>query len=401
MRPADRGLADLPLRGQLLHDRDAVHPVRHRGRLPVPGGRDPRGGELGLRPGRDRDLRRPAAGRARLRVATGSARLEIRREKLRALSPLEEPRSPAELRVRQLRARDLLRGDLEGAALERHVDRVGVDDHARQGDALGARQLDLPGHLRARLLRDRDDVDRQPALRHRAVRRREHARLAPAGRHADPLGPGGDQDGPGHPPPLRPDAGAEVGDRDGRLLVLGRHVRELRRGPGGGQVHAGRHPRPRLPAAPGGAPVRVQQAAADDPRQPRSRLAAPLQRDRHRGVGPARDRHGVQGGGRGVRRRPGAVGRPPRRAGRGKRLMPDAPGLELIAQDLNQTAAGLGARHLPRARAGVPDRRPGANPRPCSAGCATPRARSTASWPASTASTTCRPSRASASSTSC
>ncbi len=47
--------------------------------------------------------------------------MEIKREKLRALSPLEEPRSPTELRVRQLRARDLLRGDLEGAALERHV----------------------------------------------------------------------------------------------------------------------------------------------------------------------------------------------------------------------------------------------------------------------------------------
>ena len=47
--------------------------------------------------------------------------MEIKREKLRALSPLEEPRSPTELRVRQLRARDLLRGDLEGPALERHV----------------------------------------------------------------------------------------------------------------------------------------------------------------------------------------------------------------------------------------------------------------------------------------
>jgi NADH-quinone oxidoreductase subunit B len=47
--------------------------------------------------------------------------LEVRREKLRALSPLEEPRSPTDLRVRQLRARDLLRGDLEGPDLERHV----------------------------------------------------------------------------------------------------------------------------------------------------------------------------------------------------------------------------------------------------------------------------------------
>jgi NADH-quinone oxidoreductase subunit B len=47
--------------------------------------------------------------------------MEVRREKLRALSPLDQPRSREELRVRQLRARDLLRGDLEGAELERHV----------------------------------------------------------------------------------------------------------------------------------------------------------------------------------------------------------------------------------------------------------------------------------------
>jgi NADH-quinone oxidoreductase subunit B len=48
--------------------------------------------------------------------------LEIRREKLRALSPLDEPTAPSELRVRQLRARDLLRGDLEGPELEQHVE---------------------------------------------------------------------------------------------------------------------------------------------------------------------------------------------------------------------------------------------------------------------------------------
>jgi NADH-quinone oxidoreductase subunit B len=48
--------------------------------------------------------------------------LEIRREKLRALAPLEEPSPRENLRVRQLRARDLLRGDLEGPDLERHVE---------------------------------------------------------------------------------------------------------------------------------------------------------------------------------------------------------------------------------------------------------------------------------------
>ena len=45
----------------------------------------------------------------------------MKREKLRALSPLTEPGSPAHLRVRQLRARDLLRGDLDDTELEEHV----------------------------------------------------------------------------------------------------------------------------------------------------------------------------------------------------------------------------------------------------------------------------------------
>jgi NADH-quinone oxidoreductase subunit B len=48
--------------------------------------------------------------------------LEVRREKLRGLAPLDEPRTSEELRARQLRARDLLRGDLDGPELERHVE---------------------------------------------------------------------------------------------------------------------------------------------------------------------------------------------------------------------------------------------------------------------------------------
>jgi NADH-quinone oxidoreductase subunit B len=47
--------------------------------------------------------------------------LEVKREKLRELAPLDEPAAPEEFRARQLRARDMLRGDLEGAELERHV----------------------------------------------------------------------------------------------------------------------------------------------------------------------------------------------------------------------------------------------------------------------------------------
>jgi NADH-quinone oxidoreductase subunit B len=48
--------------------------------------------------------------------------LEVKREKLRGLAPLEQPRSPEVLRVRQLRARDMLRGDLEGVDLEQFVE---------------------------------------------------------------------------------------------------------------------------------------------------------------------------------------------------------------------------------------------------------------------------------------
>jgi NADH-quinone oxidoreductase subunit B len=48
--------------------------------------------------------------------------LEVRRERIRALSPLDQPRSPEELRIRQLRARDLLRGELEGRELEEYVE---------------------------------------------------------------------------------------------------------------------------------------------------------------------------------------------------------------------------------------------------------------------------------------
>jgi NADH-quinone oxidoreductase subunit B len=50
--------------------------------------------------------------------------VEVKREKLRELAPLDQPKSPEDLRVRQLRARDLLRGDLEGADLERHVEQA-------------------------------------------------------------------------------------------------------------------------------------------------------------------------------------------------------------------------------------------------------------------------------------
>src|SRR3954454_5667646 len=110
VRPALGDPTGLPLRDKLLPDRDAVHPVRHRGRVPLPGG-DPASGVWNLRPGGDGGLHRAAACSPRVRLAQRSPRMEIvRREK-----------APDDFRVRQLRARDMLRGDLEGDQLEEYV----------------------------------------------------------------------------------------------------------------------------------------------------------------------------------------------------------------------------------------------------------------------------------------
>ena len=115
----------------------------------------------------------------------------------------------------------MLRGDLEGEDLERYVEERVVTTTFEKMLNWARAELDLPAHLRPRLLRDRGaDLDRHRPLRPRPLRRRGAARLAAPGRPDHPLGPGLDQDGAGRPPPLRPDAGAEVGDLDGRLLLL-------------------------------------------------------------------------------------------------------------------------------------------------------------------------------------
>src|SRR5262249_27916836 len=133
-----------------------------------------------------------------------------------------------------------------GARLARAQGRA---DDPRQGGRLGADEVDVARHVRARLLRDRDDVDRLRALRHRALRDGGLPLLAAAGRPPDRLRPRVEQDGCAAAADLRPDARAEVGDRDGRLRELGRDVQQLRDRAVGRQDHAGRHLRARLPAA--------------------------------------------------------------------------------------------------------------------------------------------------------
>src|SRR4051794_14059470 len=115
------------------------------------------------------------------------------------------------------------------------------------------------------MLRDRDDVDRLRALRHRALRDGGVPLLAAPGRPAHRLGPGRPQDGGAAAADLRPDARAEMGDRDGRLCELGRDVQQLHDPPGRRPDRAGRHLRAVLPAAAGSVDGRDHPAARGPP----------------------------------------------------------------------------------------------------------------------------------------
>ena len=91
------------------------------------------------------------------------------------------------------------------------------------------------------------------ALRPRPLRDGGVPLLAAPGRPADRLRPRRPQDGGAAAPDLRPDARAEVGDRDGRLRLLRRDVQQLHDPPGGRPDRPRRHLRPLLPAAARGA----------------------------------------------------------------------------------------------------------------------------------------------------
>ena len=77
-----------------------------------------------------------------------------------------------DFRIRQLRARDMLRGDLEGAELEQHVEERVLTTTLDKAVAWARGNSLFPLDLRPGLLRDRDDVDRRRARRRRALRLR-------------------------------------------------------------------------------------------------------------------------------------------------------------------------------------------------------------------------------------
>ena len=139
------------------------------------------------------------------------------------------PASGDDLRIRQRKAQQMLRGELEGADLEEYVESrllltkfEDAQNWARNaiwplGFGLACCAIEMITVIGS----PRNDLSRFGA---------EVIRFSPPGRHADPLRPRVDQDGAGHPPHLRPDARAQVGDLDGRLRLERRDVQQLRAG---------------------------------------------------------------------------------------------------------------------------------------------------------------------------
>ena len=161
-----------------------------------------------------------------------------------------------EFRSRQLSARRMLNNELEGADLEAYVEErlltTTLDKAANwaRGNAfmpatfgLACCAIEMMAAVNARM-----DIARFGF---------EAFRASPApGRPDDHLRPREHQDGPGRPPRLRPDARAQVGHRDGRLLLQHRRLQQLR-DRAGRQVHAGGRAHPGLPAATRGARLRI------------------------------------------------------------------------------------------------------------------------------------------------
>ena len=130
--------------------------------------------------------------------------------------------------MRQLHARDMLRGDLEGEELERYVEErvltTTVDKAV--GWARGNSIFPLTFGLACCAIEMMQIVAARLDIARFGF---EAFRASPSPGGPDhPVGPRVDQDGAGHPAHLRPDARAQVGDLDGRLLLLDGRLQQLR-----------------------------------------------------------------------------------------------------------------------------------------------------------------------------
>src|SRR5699024_2321571 len=151
--------------------------------------------------------------------------------------------------------------------------------------------LDVAGHLRPGLLRDRDDGSGHLPLRHLPVRHGGLPGFPAPGGPAHHRRPGQPQDGPGDAHRVRPDGRPQVGHRHGRVRFLRRNVQQLRDRAGCGPRTAGGHLPARLPAPPGNADQRDPSAAQRD-RQGRSPRRQPGRgAPTGGGSGPGRDPH--------------------------------------------------------------------------------------------------------------
>ena len=211
-----RGIADpgAALHGQLLPDGDALHPLRHRDRVPLPARRAARTRSAGS------GWWSSSASSSSSASATSTSGARGRSSGTEAQAPRDQrpaarPGRPQLRAGAHRRARARVCSSRRSSTIEDALLLTSIDKAVN----VGADEVDVAGHVRARLLRDRDDVDRLVALRHRPLRDGALQLLATPGRPPDRLGARDPQDGRAAPPGLRPDARAQVGDRDGRLRV--------------------------------------------------------------------------------------------------------------------------------------------------------------------------------------
>ena len=276
MRPAVRGPARLPLRHQLLPDRDALPALRRRGRLSLPD----RGGAAIVR-----QLR--ACRDVVFIVLLFVAFAYVWR---RGALEWSESASRCAMRRGGPAARGATRGEqpyLEGEDLERHVEERIMTTTLEHAVAWARSNSFFPRYLRARVLRDRDDVDRRRSRGRRALRLRGLSGFAAASRSTHPLGARVDQDGADrawfYDQMLEPKWAISMGACCSSMGVFNNYALVP-----AGQVHADRRPRPRLPAAAGGTHARHPEAARDGPgATPRPAGASAMAR-RHRGAARAR-----------------------------------------------------------------------------------------------------------------